>query len=57
MKHLIFLTLLAFSISTAFATDAKKTKAIPKCTADHVPIELKTKDGKSYTAFIKNTDV
>ena len=26
---------------------------MPKCTAEHVPIALKTKDGKSYTAFVK----
>ena len=53
MKHLLFSTLLAFSVSTSFAADAEKTKAMPKCTADHVPITIKTKDGKSYTAFVK----
>ena len=57
MKHLLLSTILAFSVSTAFAVDAQKTKAMPKCTADHVPITLQTKDGKSYTAFVKKDHV
>lgn len=52
IKHLLLSNLLAFSISFAFAADADKNKPMPKCTADHVPIALKTNDGKSYTAFI-----
>ena len=57
MKQLLLSSILAFSVSTAFAADADKTKAMPKCTADHVPITLKTKDGKSYTAFVKKDHV
>ena len=57
MKQLLLSTILAFSVSTAFAADADKTKAMPKCTADHVPITLQTKDGKSYTAFVKKDHV
>ena len=57
MKHLLLSTILAFSVSTAFAADEDKTKAMPKCTADHVPITLQTKDGKSYTAFVKKDHV
>jgi hypothetical protein len=46
MKHLLLSTILAFSVSTAFAADKKTDKPMPKCTADHVPITLKTKDAK-----------
>lgn len=53
MKQLLLSTILAFSVSTAFAAAEEKTKAMPKCTGQHVPITLKTKDGKSYTAFVK----
>ena len=52
MKHLLLSTILAFSVSTAFAADEDKTKAMPKCTADHVPITLQTKDGY-ITACLK----
>ena len=57
MKQLLLSSILAFSVSTAFAADADKTKAITQCTADHVPITLQTKDGKSYTAFVKKDHV
>ena len=57
MKQLLLSSILAFSVSTAFAADADKTKAMHKCTADHVPITLKTSDGKSYTAFVKKDHV
>ena len=57
MRHLLLSTLLAFSVCTASAdgakNDAEALEAIPKCTAKHVPIVLKTSDGKTYTAFVK----
>ena len=56
-QHLLLSTLLAFSVSAAFAADADKTNPIQKCTADYVPITLKTKDGKSHTAFVKKVHV
>ena len=61
MKHLLLSTLLAFSVCTAFAgganNDADTSKATPKCTAKHVPIVLKTKDGKRYKVFINKNHV
>lgn len=53
MKQLLLSTLLAFSVNLVFAADVEKATPIPKCTANHVPIVLKTKDGKSFTAFVK----
>lgn len=53
MRHLLLSTLLALSVSSAFAADVEETKPIPKCTPSHVPIVLKTKDGKTITALVK----
>ena len=48
MKQLLLSSILAFSVSTAFAADADKTKAMPKCPRDYAPIALKTKEGKTH---------